>query len=293
MNRRTKGAILTAFAGICWGLSGSVGQYLFQVKGMDSSWLVPMRLGVSGIVLLLYCFVHYGRKALEPFRNRADAMQMIVYGLFGISFCQFTYFLAIQLSNAASATVFQNTSPVFILAVSCLQAHRKPSRNEVLAVFFAVAGVFLMSTHGDISSLSASWQALLVGLFSAFCVMIYNCIPKRVINTYPPALLQAWAFVMGGIFFSLVFRIWTIHYVPDLTGWLGVAFVALVGNILAFICYITGIRMIGPEKGILYAFSEPLTAALITMIFLHTPFTLFDGLGFVCEFIMLVLISRA
>ena len=40
-NKELTGAILTTLGGICWGLSGSMGQYLFTRQGMDSRWLVP------------------------------------------------------------------------------------------------------------------------------------------------------------------------------------------------------------------------------------------------------------
>ena len=42
-NKELTGAILTTLGGICWGLSGSMGQYLFTRQGMDSRWLVPIR----------------------------------------------------------------------------------------------------------------------------------------------------------------------------------------------------------------------------------------------------------
>ena len=45
------GAVLATGGGICWGLSGSMGQYLFRCQGMDSRWLVPYRLGLAGVVL--------------------------------------------------------------------------------------------------------------------------------------------------------------------------------------------------------------------------------------------------
>ena len=48
MNREIKGALLTLSGGACWGLSGSMGQYLFTRQGMDSRWLVPIRLGLAG-----------------------------------------------------------------------------------------------------------------------------------------------------------------------------------------------------------------------------------------------------
>ena len=69
-----KGILLTIIGAACWGLSGSVGQYLFDVQGMDSRWLVPIRLGVSGILILTYCFIKYGKTTLVPGFNSADSV---------------------------------------------------------------------------------------------------------------------------------------------------------------------------------------------------------------------------
>ena len=38
------GILITIIGGICWGLSGTCGQFLFNHKGITSKWLVPGRL---------------------------------------------------------------------------------------------------------------------------------------------------------------------------------------------------------------------------------------------------------
>ena len=74
-------------------------------------------------------------------------------------------------------------------------------------------------------------------------------------------------------------------------GIFGIAFVVIVGNVLAFTAYISGVHKIGPNKGILYGFAEPVTAAIISTTLLHSSFTVWDAIGFACIFGMLVLIS--
>lgn len=292
MNRNIKGAILSIAGGVCWGLSGSCGQYLFTQQGMDSRWLVPIRLGCAGILLFLYCLWKYGKKTFEPWQTQKNARDLLIYGLLGISFCQFLYFLTIQLSTAGAATILQDLSPIFILLVTCLIEKRKPKGNEVGAIVLAMIGVVLITTHGSLDSNAIPFSALLAGIGCAVCVMIYNVEPKRLLEQYPVTILQGWAFLMGGVFFALVFHIWTISYTPTFLGILGILFVILVGNIIAFTSYIEGVHLIGPSKAILYGFSEPVTAALITFLFMGSPFTVWDGIGFLCVFLMLVLISK-
>lgn len=287
-----KGALMCLLGGVCWGLSGSMGQYLFTRQGMDSRWLVPLRLCLAGVILFIYCLFRYGKRVAGPLTNRADLWRLFVYGILGVSTCQFTYFRCIQLSSAAMGTILQDLSPVFILMVTCLREHRRPKRNEVTAIVMAFAGVFLLSTHGSIGNILVSLPAIISGVVSAVCVMIYNC-SNRLISKYPVALLQAYSFIAGGIVFAILFRSFRIHYVPNAMGLFGIAFVVIVGNVLAFTLYIRGVSYIGPEKGILYGFSEPVTAAVITVTVFHVRAGIYDLIGFALIFTMLVMISSA
>lgn len=54
--KRTAGICLTLAGGICWGLSGCFGQYLFQKKDITADWLVMVRLLLAGVLLVLMGF---------------------------------------------------------------------------------------------------------------------------------------------------------------------------------------------------------------------------------------------
>lgn len=197
--------------------------------------------------------------------------------------------MTIQLSTAGTATILQDLAPVLILLISCGAARRRPRAAEVGSVALALTGVFLLTTHGRLDSLAVSPAALAVGIVSACCVVIYTMYPVR--KPYPTALLQGWSFLMGGTAFGLLFRPWQAGYVPNLIGLAGIAVVVLVGNVLAFNCYMAGVRLIGPQKASLYSFAEPVTAALIGTLLLGSPFTVWDALGFGCIFLMLVCLT--
>ena len=291
MSDHAKGGFLTMFGASCWGISGCVGQYLFTRQGMDSRWLVPIRLLLAGLVLCGYFLVKDRHLLVRPWQERRNAADLVIYGLFGVSCCQFLYFLTIQLSTAGVATILQDVSPVLILGVTCVAARRTPRVFEVFSVLLALVGVFLLTTHGSLTELAVSPAALLSGLASAVCVVIYTMWPRRLQSQFPTPLLQGWAFLMGGTVFSLVFRPWQMGYVPNLAGILGIAVVVLVGNVLAFCCYMQGVTFIGPQKASLYSFAEPVVAALISTFVLGSPFTRWDALGFGCIFLMLVLLS--
>ena len=285
-----RGAILTILGAACWGLSGSMGQYLFTTQQMDSRWLVPIRLGFAGIILLTYGLIKLPKDIMLPWRTPKRALTMLVYGLLGVSCCQFFYFLTIELSSAAVGTILQDMAPIFILIFTCVSARRWPKLMEVMSIALALLGVFFLTTHGNISNMSIPSSALTAGIISGFCVAIYNVLASK-LSRVPVVIVQGWSFLLGGVVGGLVFRIWNIYYIPNIYGIFGIAFVVVVGNILAFTLYIKGVQLIGPNKAILYSFAEPITAAIISSVVLDSAFTTYDAIGFILIFAMLCLIS--
>ena len=57
MSRQLKGALMAAGGGVCWGISGTMGQYLFTHEAMQTTWLIPIRLSLAGLILFVYWLV--------------------------------------------------------------------------------------------------------------------------------------------------------------------------------------------------------------------------------------------
>ena len=51
--RTLRGFLCAALGGVCWGASGTVGQYLFTCQGVDSGWLTVVRMFLAGVVLVV------------------------------------------------------------------------------------------------------------------------------------------------------------------------------------------------------------------------------------------------
>ena len=152
MSRQLKGALMAAGGGVCWGISGTMGQYLFTHEAMQTTWLIPIRLSLAGLILFVYWLVKDWRLLFAPWRQRDSAVMLVLYGIFGISLSQFLYFLTIQFSNAAIGTIMQDLSPVMVLLVACATAHRKPRAYEIVSIVLALLGVILLTTHGDLTA---------------------------------------------------------------------------------------------------------------------------------------------
>ena len=92
-----------------------------------------------------------GPKIFDILKNPKDLLQILLFGFIGMLGTQYTYFSAIQYSNAAIATVLTYFGPTLVLIFMCLKERRKPLKYEVIAILLSSFGVFLLATHGDVN----------------------------------------------------------------------------------------------------------------------------------------------
>lgn len=213
---------------------------------------------------------------------KKDALGILVFGVFGMSMCQFTYFSAIGASNAGTATVLQYTGPVLILIYLSLRNKRLPRPNEILAITLAVVGTFLLATHGNPKNMVLSKEALFWGLLSAIALAVYTVQPGKLLETYGSAIVTAWGMLIGGVLLALVFRPWSIPEKVDGEAITGMIAVIVIGTVIAFSLYMEGIRCVGPKKGSLFASIEPVSATVFSVVWMKVSFGGMDLLGFAC-----------
>lgn len=125
--RTLRGFLCAALGGVCWGASGTVGQYLFTCQGVDSGWLTVVRMFLAGVVLLGGALVRHRPQLRAIWSDRRDALRLVLFSVGGLMTCQYTYLAAIRYSNSATATVLQYMGQALILLWVCLRA-RKPAR---------------------------------------------------------------------------------------------------------------------------------------------------------------------
>jgi len=275
-----RGMLLTLSGGILWGFSGTCGQFFMQVKNISSNWLVPVRLLTAGVILLMLCFFRQGRSVFRVWKK--DAVHVIMFAIFGMGMCKYTYFTAIGASNAGTATVLQYTGPVLILAYLSLTNMRFPRPVELLAITLTVIGTFLIATHGNPGDMMLSENALFWGLLSAVALAIYTVQPVRLLNEYGSMVITGWGMFIAGVMLFVFFRPWDMAVVIDWQSVLAMAAIIFAGTIIAFCTYMEGVRCVGPKKGSLYASVEPVSAMIFSSVWLHTDFGIMDLAGFFC-----------
>lgn len=284
MSTRIRGFSMVLAASLLWGVSGTVAQSLLQHYHFTTDWLVAARLLLSGAMLLLLSLVGDNRQNVwKILRSGADFGKLVIFALFGLLAVQYTYFASIELGNAATATLLQYLGPVFLTGYLVARNRQLPSVAQMLALFLALLGTFLLITNGNPGNLSISTGAVLWGLASAIALAFYTLYPKKLLERWGATVVLGWGMLIGGIGLCLLSQPWqATGQIWAVQSVLAVAFLVLFGTLIAFYLYLDSLRFILPSETSVLASAEPLSAVVATVVWLHVPFGLFEWLGAFC-----------
>lgn len=286
-----KGILLALLAGILWGITGPLGQFLFDEKTITPEWLVTCRLIVSGTVILLGMFVKRRWEIFTIWKDKKDAVHMVIYSVAGMMAVQYSFFVAVEASNGGTATVLQYTNPVMIILYLALFQKVRPKSKEVVAVLLALAGIFLLSTNGNLHTLVITPKGLFMGLLCAVFTCFYSMLPRRLMEKYDEVMVCGWSMFIGGIVLAIWKNPWKIGAGADYQVWGLFGMLVLFGTVIPFIASLKAIMLSGPMYANVLASIEPVVASFLTFLVLGTTFGGFEILGFGCIILTIVMLS--
>lgn len=290
-NNSGKGILAAALGGTFWGFSGCLGQYLFTYKSVTSSWLVPIRLFVSGLLILVLLSMKK-QNVFTLFKDKSDRIKIIIFAIFGMAVSQYGYFTAIQYSNAGTATVLQYLGQVMLLVYICFITPRLPRINESISLVLSIAGIFFLATHGRIGELTLEPEALIFGFLAAVGFVCYSVQPAKMIEKYTVLPVLGWGMFIAGNMLLVIMKPWTMEVSVDGVAILFVLGIVVLGTIIPYYLILSAISMIGPVKTSLIACVEPVVATITAALWLHTSFSPMDIIGAVLVMAAIVVITR-
>lgn len=277
--------ILMALSGAAlWGISGVVVQRLFETYNFNPGWLVNVRLLIAGVLLLLLAKLTNPEQSLFAiFGDRKDLIQMIIFSLLGMFGVQYTFFVAIDEGNAATATLLQYLGPAFIVLYVAYRLKRFPIMSEWLALSLAMAGTFLLVTNGSLSGLHISIPALVWGILSAITAAFYTIYPQQLIQKWGSILTVGWGMLIAGICMTPFQQPWNLG--DQQFNWMSIIFllfVILFGTLCSFVLYLDSLRYLSPTHTGLLGMAEPFCSVIAAVIWLDHRMGWFEYMGAAC-----------
>ena len=215
-----------------------------------------------------------------PMRDRKSCVLISLFAVAGLAFCQLAYLDAIKYTNSGTATVLQNLSVVMIALFVCITSRTMPAARQVVSILLALVGVWLVATGGRPGSMVLTPQGLFWGLVAAVGAMCYTLLSRAPVVLWGSIRVTGWGMMIGGILMAFISKVWQTPHGMDAEAVILLVIIVAVGTAGAFILFLRGINEVGPVKASVFGCMEPLTAALLSAVWLGSSFSVADIAGF-------------
>ena len=273
------GIILTLLGATLWGVSGTSVQFVGNFRNMNLEWLLTMRLITAGLLTVLYGWIRQGNAIFNVFRNWRDTLGLVIFGVFGMALCQYTYFRSIVIAGAGIATVLQYLAPSMIIIYLLMRYGKRPSTGEIISVILALVGTICLMGNNGFSFESFRSDVLFWGLLSAVGVAVYSVSPVRLLATYGTIPIVGFGMLLSGLVAAVLFQQPHSYATWDVWTVVGCFNVVFLGTIVSFNAYLEGVKRIGAVPGSILSSIEPISAAFFGWALLGNQFNWIGILG--------------
>lgn len=273
------GIILTLLGATLWGVSGTSVQFIGNFRNMNLEWLLTMRLITAGLLTILYGWIRQGNAIFNVFRNWRDTLGLVIFGVFGMALCQYTYFRSIVITGAGIATVLQYLAPSMIIIYLLVRYGKRPSTGEIISVILALVGTICLMGNNGFSFESFRSDVLFWGLLSAVGVAVYSVSPVRLLATYGTIPIVGFGMLLSGLVAAALFQQPHSYATWDVWTVVGCFNVVFLGTIVSFNAYLEGVKRIGAVSGSILSSIEPISAAFFGWALLGNQFNWVGILG--------------
>lgn len=220
----------------------------------------------------------------------ADIWIFLGTGLVSIVFFNVCYFLTIERTTLATASVLLYTAPCFVMLMSVLFFKEKVTLQKLAALVIAFAGCMLASgfVGGDIRAL-----VLLTGLGSGLGYASYSIFGKVALKKYHTFTIVFYTFlvaVTGLIPFSHIPAIF-LTFAGRVDGTLTGLGLGVFSTLLPFLFYTTGLEHIEAGKASVMAFTEPMVATIAGIVIFKEIPHLKNIVGILLIFLAIILLN--
>lgn len=266
------GYLMASAAALLWGINGAVSKTIL-LTGLSSERLAQVRsLGAAVGLLALVALFAPRRLRL----TRRELPYLLVFGVAGLAFVQWFYFLAIHRLAIGVALLIEYLAPLLVALWARFAYHEHVRRRIWGALGLALAGLALIvNLFGGGATLSTAGVAF--ALAGAVAYALYVLLAEHVIGGRDPVSLLAWGFLFASVFWAALEPWWsfprhaitrstTLHghlHALHLPVWALALWMVVLGTIVPFFLLVSALRHLSATRVGIVAMLEPVVGALV------------------------------
>jgi drug/metabolite transporter (DMT)-like permease len=257
-----RGYLFIAAATFCWGVSAALGRAVFTGKLISARALPeisPLILAQSRTtisLLVLAPILLWGRGTARMRMSGRDLALVLFIGVAGVAASNYFYYLAIQMTNVATAIVLQYTAPVWVLLYLVARRRQRATLPRVGAVALAIAGIALVTGLIGPGSFRVSPAGLLVAEAAAVAFAYYNVAIPPLLTRHDRWKILVYLLLGAALTWLIVNPPWRFpHFARE--QWAFLAVFAVTSVLLPFSLYIAGLQHLDATRAVVTSCLEP------------------------------------
>ena len=181
------------------------------------------------------------------------------------------------------------TGRVFVAFYAVIFRCQKLTSRSVLALLGTLVGCFLVVGAYNLDLLSLNRSGIVGGLLAAMAFATYTLLSEYGMRKYNPWTVLLYALLSATLAWNVLYAPLEAvlqFYAP--LEWIWIVFIAVCGTILPFGLYFEGIRRIRSTHASITATLEPITAGVISALFLGEMLSPLQMLGAILVIVSII-----
>jgi drug/metabolite transporter (DMT)-like permease len=269
--RALLGYAMVLVAATLFAVNGTVSKVILD-EGVSSLRLTEVRSTGAFVGLLLVLALV---APASPRVTRRELPTLVLFGVCGLAFVQWFYFVAIHRLAIGVALLLQYLAPLLVALWARFVMHRPVRRRIWLALALALVGLSFVLEIGAGTAL----DGLGVGasLLAAASYAFYILLAEREIGRRDPVSLTTYGFFFASLFWAVVQPWWSFPTgVFDdaaagawgLPVWSLMTWMVVLGTIVPFGLFVSALRFIPATRAAITAMIEPVAATVVAWLWL-------------------------
>ncbi len=274
------GYLMVAVAACLFAVNGTVSKVVLG-SGLSSLELTQIRSTGAAAGLLAFLLV-FARRHLRV--GRRELLFLVVYGVTGVAFVQWLYFVALDHLPVGVALLIQFTGPLWVALFARFVYHDAIRRRVWVALALCLLGLTLVVELW--TGVAFSTIGITAALGASFALAAYILMAERERKHRDPVSLSFYGFLFAALFWALVQPLWQFpwHVLDDTVSlqgnlsdhsapvWLLVGFIIVVGTMITFSLLTGALRHIPATRAAIVSTLEPVLATVIAWAWLGESF---------------------
>jgi drug/metabolite transporter (DMT)-like permease len=278
---------MVLLASTLFAVNGTVSKVILDA-GLPSSRLAQIRS--TGALIGLGLVLGLTNPAALRLRRR-ELPTLVLFGVFGLAFVQWFYFIAIHRLAIGIALLLQYLAPLLV-ALWARFVYREHVRRRIwVALGLALAGLSLVVEIW--SGVALDGRGVAACFAAALSYAFYILVAEHAVSTRDPISVTCYGFLFASLFWAAVQPWWSFPgsvvsrstpLLGHLSGihapvWTLVAWMIVLGTIVPFALVVTALRHVSATRAGIAAMLEPPAATVVAFLWLGESLGLFQLLG--------------